>query len=299
MFAVPACVSNTDFQYLRRDVSDLKRSSVDTKKEVDVLKDRTASIVKEDSFTAMQEGQASINSRLSELTSGLQELRGRFEENKYFFEKTYKDTMSEKDVLKAQIAGMETQVKALKDRLTLLEEQAKKQNEAKLQPEAAAAASGQQGKPDQAPAAQQGQQAAETVEPAADKTGNPYEEALQAFHDKQYKKSREKFEAYLKNSPKPDLADNAHFWIAETYYGEKDYESAILAYETMLKKFPQSEKTPEAMRKQGFAFLEIGDRKTGKIILDKLIQKFPSSKDAELAKKKLAETDVKKPAKKK
>ena len=52
------------------------------------------------------------------------------------------------------------------------------------------------------------------------------------------------------------------------------------------------------MLKQGFAFIEIGDVKTGKIILNKLMEKYPGSKDAELAKKKVAELDKKSPKKK-
>ena len=52
------------------------------------------------------------------------------------------------------------------------------------------------------------------------------------------------------------------------------------------------------MLKQALAFGEIGDLKTSRIILNKLIEKYPDSKDAELAKKKIAELDKKPPKKK-
>ena len=131
-----------------------------------------------------------------------------------------------------------------------------------------------------------------------DKSTKSYDTALQAFKDKKYKESREKFEAFIKDYPKSELTDNAQFWIAETYYAEKNYEDAILAYETLLKKYPDSKKTSGAMLKQAFAFIEIGDAKTGKIILKKLVEKYPDSKDAELARKKIAELDKKKSKKK-
>ncbi|MFZ2197353.1 MAG: tetratricopeptide repeat protein, partial [Thermodesulfovibrionales bacterium] len=83
------------------------------------------------------------------------------------------------------------------------------------------------------------------------------------------------------------------FWIAETYYAEKNYEDAILTYEALLKKFPDSKKTSSALLKQAYSFIEIGDAKTGRIILKKLVEKYPDSKDAELARKKLAEMDKK------
>jgi len=44
------------------------------------------------------------------------------------------------------------------------------------------------------------------------------------------------------------------------------------------------------------AFAELDDRKTAKVIYQKLIDKFPDSKEAQVARKKIAEMD-KKPAK--
>jgi TolA-binding protein len=82
-------------------------------------------------------------------------------------------------------------------------------------------------------------QSAKSAAPADKAAG--YEAAYNAFKNKRYREAREKFEAFVKQSPKDELADNAHFWIGETYYGEKDFEGAILAYETFLKKYPNSE----------------------------------------------------------
>ena len=49
--------------------------------------------------------------------------------------------------------------------------------------------------------------------------------------------------------------------------------------------------------KQGYSFLELGDKKTGKVILETLIEKYPKSNEADLARKKLKE--LAKPKKKK
>jgi TolA-binding protein len=69
-----------------------------------------------------------------------------------------------------------------------------------------------------------------------------------------------------------------------------------LSYETLIKEYPHNEKVPGALLKQGLSFAEIGDKKTAKVILDKLIEKYPDSREAALAKKKKAELD-KKPVK--
>jgi tol-pal system protein YbgF len=280
---VSACASSSDFDMLKRDINDVRRESFETKKEVDFLKERTTGVVKEDSFSAVRESQVEINSRLSEVSSNLRELQGRFEEYKYNMEKTLKDVVAERDIARAQIAAIETQIKALKDKLASVEGAAQKPAE------------GQKTEPEQAKTEPTGE---EQAKEASDDKASTYEAAYHAFKDKKYKEAREKFEAFLKDFPRDKLSGNAQFWIAETYYADKDFESAILAYETLLKKYPESDKTSGALLKQGLSFIEIGDKKTGKTILGRLLEKYPNSKEAALAKKKIAELD-KKPAGKK
>ena len=284
--SLAACVSDTDFARLRNDVYELQKKTNEDRKEIDALKERVTGVVKEDSFTAVRESQADIVSKVNETSRGLQELRGRFDENRYFMEKSLKDGSAEKDLLKTQIAGLETQVRALKDRLAVLDKQGKPMESAEAMQVPADATKTE-------PVPQEAR-----TESAADARKKAYDSAYQLFQGKKYKEAREKFEAYIKEYPKTDLSDNAQFWIAETYYAERDFESAILAYETLLKKYPDSDKISNGLLKQGSAFAEIGDVKTCKIILNKLIEKYPDSREADLAKKKIAELD-KKPTKKK
>ncbi|TAN40511.1 MAG: tol-pal system protein YbgF [Nitrospirae bacterium] len=299
---VTACASTSDLDPLTRDIGNLKRESAEAKKEIDALKEKTAKLVTEESFQAVRESQAELTTRLTDTGSGLQELRGRFEESKFYQDKILKESASEKDLVKAQIAGMELQLRTLKEKMALLEEASRLKDPARGQPEAAVKVDTEkQGQPEAAvpgDAAKQGPDKNGDKKEGSDEKTKAYETAYQAFKDKKYKEAREKFEAFMKDSPKHKLAGNAQFWIGEAYYADKDYESAILAYETLLKKYPDSEKVSGAMLKQGFAFIEIGDNKTGRTILEKLLQRHAESKEAALAKKKLAEIE-KKPARKK
>ena len=288
LFLVSACVSNTDFYRLRSEVNDLRKESTAAKTEVDILREKTAGSVKEDSFTAVRESQAGMTSRVNDLSSSLQEIRGRFEENRYFVEKTLKESAGELDLLRAQISSLESQMKVLKERMAVIEGMTKQREEmgGQQEPSAQVEGSGQKTEhvtPDKSPEKKDLQ----------DERTKAYDAAYQAFKDKKYKESREKFETFIKDYPRNDLTDNAQFWIAEGYYAEKYYEDAILAYESLLKKYPDSKKTGSALLKQAFSFIEIGDAKTGKIILNKLIEKYPDSKDAELARKKLSALDKK------
>ena len=292
LFLVSACVSNTDFYRLRSEVNDLRKESTAAKTEVDILREKTAGSVKEDSFTAVRESQAGMTSRVNDLSSSLQEIRGRFEENRYFVEKTLKESAGELDLLRAQISSLESQMKVLKERMAVIEGMTKQREEMGGQQEPSAQVEGSGQKTEHAT------DKSPEKKDLQDARTKAYDAAYQAFKDKKYKESREKFETFIKDYPRNDLTDNAQFWIAEAYYAEKYYEDAILAYESLLKKYPDSKKTGSALLKQAFSFIEIGDAKTGKIILNKLIEKYPDSKDAELARKKLAELDKKSSKKK-
>jgi tol-pal system protein YbgF len=109
------------------------------------------------------------------------------------------------------------------------------------------------------------------------------------FKEKRYAEARQKFDTFIREFPKNPLVPNSYYWIGESYYAEKKYEDAILSYETVIKKYSNDNKVKAAMLKQGFAFIELGDKKTGKVILERLIEKYPRSAEAEMAEKKIAE----------
>ena len=295
LISLAACATSGDMDYMRQDINDLQRNTYDMQQQLNALKQNVELLKtgKEGSLGAVREGQAEINSRLSEVSQGLQSLRGRFEENKYYVDKTIKDSETDRDLLTTRIQALEAQVKTLADRLGGLPQTSVPQTEAPAAAGQSPALTAAQANNKAGGLAQH----AAPVEGAAKERVTAYNDAYQAFKDKKYKEARRKFESYVKDYPKNDLTDNAQFWIGETYYAEGDYEGAILAYETLLKKYPESAKTSVAMLKQGLAFTNIGDVKTGTIILKRLIEKFPDSKEATAARKKIAELE-KKPGKK-
>ena len=277
------CATTQDVDVLRTDINRLLKDSYAAKSDIDSLKEKTAGVAKEESFNVVRMSQAEIQSQLSTVAGDMQKLSGRFDENKYFVEKTLKDSTAEVELLKTQMTAMEKQVREVKVRLNALEGHTKQQQESAQQ--------------EQAKEPERPEESQKEVQPGEGKTAKPklpgdrvqqYEEAYSAYKNKHYKEAREKFEAFIREFPKDERTDNAYFWIAETYYNEKDFEGAILAYETHLKKYPNSQKAPGALFKQGLSFLEIGDKKTGRVILEQLIERYPKTNEADLAKKQVA-----------
>jgi tol-pal system protein YbgF len=116
-----------------------------------------------------------------------------------------------------------------------------------------------------------------------------YAEAKQAFDNSQMDKARQLFQNFIKTYPKSELANNAQFWIGESYYRDKWYEKAILEYQTVLEAYPKGNKVPAALLKQGLAFLQLGDTSNARLILNELVKKHPKSNEAQIAGKKLKE----------
>ncbi len=281
-FLLTACATSSDIDMLKYDISRLQRDSQATREEINTLKENTAGVAKEESFHVLRQSLAEQQSLVANLLSDIQILKGRFDENKYFIEKTFNQWTGETDLLKTQIVSLEGRIQEMKKRLDGLEEHYR---------EGSAEQTGVSGELESA----DGKPSRNSI--PTDKKSR-YEDAYSAFIQKRYKDARDKFEAFVRDYPKDELTDNAYFWIGETYFGEKDYEGAILAYETFLKKYLNSPKAPSAMYKQGICFLEIKDNKTGKVILEQVLERYPKSKEAEYAKNKLNELNEK-PTKKK
>jgi tol-pal system protein YbgF len=278
-FLLAGCATTGDLDTTRSDINQLKRENFELKKETADLRKQTSGAIREDSFNALRESQASLYSQVNEQSRELQMLRGRFDEYKFFMEKTMKESSAERELLRAQINGLEARVKELSERIAKSVDAKPPVAEQKL------------------PSEESGEKVPEVKRTEDNGPAALYESAYASFKGKKYKDAREKFNALISKYPKDGLVGNAHFWIGESYFAEKDYENAILAYETLIKGYPRNDKIPGALYKQGLSFAELGDKKTAKVIFDRIIEKFPDSREAPMAKKKKAEIE-KKPAKK-
>lgn len=124
-----------------------------------------------------------------------------------------------------------------------------------------------------------------TVEDTSEK--GLYSAAKLLLDKGEFEQARKAFEAFLKPYPESDNADNARFWIAESYYREKWYEKAILEYQKVIENYPKGNKVSAALFKQGYAFANLGEKANARLILKELIKKFPQSNEAGIAAEKL------------
>lgn len=120
--------------------------------------------------------------------------------------------------------------------------------------------------------------------PVGESAPELYERALkQIREEQQFAAGRELMETFLKRYPKHELAVNAAYWVGETYYAEKNYEKAILQFEDIIQEYGEHPKVASAMLKQSLAFESSGDKATGRLLLQRVIERFPLSDEAKKA----------------
>jgi len=129
--------------------------------------------------------------------------------------------------------------------------------------------------------------AVSSEEPVKNAEQDLYAFAKKLFDEGDMANARIQFENFINKYPDSSNADNARFWIADSYYVEKWFEKAILEYQKVLEDYPDSNKLAAARLKQGYAFAELGEKANARLILKELLKKHPDSNEAKYAQEKL------------
>ncbi len=103
----------------------------------------------------------------------------------------------------------------------------------------------------------------------------------------QAKAARTLFDEFLKKWPDDPYSDNALYWIAESYYSQKDYRLAALAFQKVRTQFPKGDKSKDALLKLGYCFYAMERYKEALPFLKQFVQDYPRSPLSAKAKKRI------------
>lgn len=109
----------------------------------------------------------------------------------------------------------------------------------------------------------------------------------EAVEQGKYEDARTYLAEFLSRFGETKLADNAQYYVGETYFLEKWYERAVLEFQTVIEKYPAGDRVPSALLRQAMSFELMGDKENAGYVYKELIKKFPKSSEATQAKKKL------------
>lgn len=114
-----------------------------------------------------------------------------------------------------------------------------------------------------------------------------YRQAIMLVGRNRHSDARRAFEAVYQADPNGDLADNALFWIGETYFAARDYTNAVRHYMRVVNDYSTQNKAPDALFKTAVAQERTGDLALARRTLQQVIERYPYSTSASSAKAEL------------
>jgi tol-pal system protein YbgF len=116
-----------------------------------------------------------------------------------------------------------------------------------------------------------------------------YQAAFELLKQGRYDKAQAGFQSFLATFANSTMRGNAQYWLAETSYVTKAFETALTAFQKVIVDYPTSRKIPDAWLKIGYCNYELERWADARIALSTLVSRYGESTTARLAKQRLDE----------
>lgn len=114
-----------------------------------------------------------------------------------------------------------------------------------------------------------------------------FDAALREFGEGRYPQAINNFRQFLQMYPASPLASEAQYWLGESYYVVQDYDAARESFINLGLRYPNSERLPDALLRLGYVYEMTGDINRAREVLQKLLQVYPDTQAAGLARQRL------------
>ena len=110
-----------------------------------------------------------------------------------------------------------------------------------------------------------------------------YDKALAILREGRYAEATTAFNRFLADHPGSPHADNASYWLGETYYVTRDFDRAMSTFSKLVEFHPHSPKVPDSRLKIGFIHYENKDWSAARQELKRVVDDYPGTTAARLA----------------
>lgn len=117
--------------------------------------------------------------------------------------------------------------------------------------------------------------------PQTDSTA--YEQAFSLLANKQYDQSAAAFKDYLRRHPDGQYVANAHYWLGDIYFQQKNLTQAELELNLVVVQYASSGKAPDAQLKLAILHAQQGKTAQARQELKNIMSRYPGSSAAQLA----------------
>jgi tol-pal system protein YbgF len=119
--------------------------------------------------------------------------------------------------------------------------------------------------------------------------GSSYDAAMKQLSAGDQDEAIQSFRNYLHENGSSAYADDAQFWIGESYFRKGQYHRAIIEFNQVSINYGSGDKAPAALLRQAEAFRIVGDRVDARLSLQKVINRYPGTGEAAKASRMLSE----------
>ncbi|WP_422015389.1 tol-pal system protein YbgF [Reyranella sp.] len=106
-----------------------------------------------------------------------------------------------------------------------------------------------------------------------------YDEAIKKLQEGDYAAAERGFKTFIQRNPQNKLAGNAQYWLGETYYARRDYNSALTAFAEGYKVYKTSPKGPDNLLKLGITMSVLGRKPDACAVFARFNQDYPRATD--------------------
>lgn len=114
-----------------------------------------------------------------------------------------------------------------------------------------------------------------------------FDEASQDLTQGRYAQALRSFREFLLRAPESSLADNAQYGVGECFFAQSQFDSAAAAYARVPARWPDGDRVPAALYKLALSQDKLGRAAESRTTLEDLVQRFPLSGEAQLARERL------------
>jgi len=263
-----ACASTSDLQHAQDQVSELQEELANVKRtaagkeEVQSVNTRIA-----EQTEMLLKSNATLVTKVDEIDGRIQSTQGSIEQTTYRL-----------DQMAQQLAQAQREINDLRAQVTALQNSAATPATSPTTPASGTAAGSELTVP-------------ATPAPSADPL-QTYQAAYRDYQRGNFDLAIEGFREFLDGNANSDLADNAAYWIGESLFSQKKYREAIAQFDSVVTKYPKSDKVPGALLKKGYAYINIDQKAQGVVQLQYVLHEHPTSQEASLARQKLKQLGI-------
>lgn len=114
-----------------------------------------------------------------------------------------------------------------------------------------------------------------------------YKAAIDTLREGRYEEATNQLQGFLARYASSSLAGDAQYWLGESYYLLREFERAKQAFLSLGIDHPDNKHLADAMLRLGYIYDDTGDKAKAREVLQKLMETYPDSRAAGLARQRL------------